>query len=124
MAGRGALRRRRGSSPAAALMGEPFPSQPPDQPDQDPYSNLGRPAFPLPSESIGALRPPRQYRKGLHIGVFVVVVVGVACLSVWSATSWLVILLYAGLAWYALIRLIVRRLRVRMARPRQRSRRW
>jgi hypothetical protein len=105
-------------------MSEPFPSKPPDQaPAQDPYSNVGRSGFPMPSESIGAARPKRQYRNGLRSAVFVVLGLGVACLSIWSATRWLVILLYAGLAWYFFIRLIVRRLRVRMGRPRPPSHR-
>jgi hypothetical protein len=108
-------------------MSEQFPSQPQNQaPDQDPYSGgVAEPRFPMPSESIGAPRPPRQYRRGLRDWLWVVLGLAVASLYIWSATRWLVILLYAGMTFvyfirFIFFRFIVRR-PIRRARPRPRS---
>jgi hypothetical protein len=104
---------------------EQFPGQLPDQasapdsssglPDQSPDA--------LPSESVGAPRPPRQFRKGLRNALPIVLGLTLGVLYiVSSAARVLVILLYFVLALLNLIRFMVRPRRNRRARLRSPSR--
>ena len=77
-------------------MSEQFPGQPPDQaPGHDPRSNpQGRSRSGLPSESIGAPRQPRQYRKGLRNALPVVLglAVGIVYILVSPARPFLAVI--------------------------------
>lgn len=103
-------------------MSEQFPGQIPGQdPRNDPR---GQSPVGLPSESIGAPRPPHQFRKGLRAALPIVLGLGLGGLYIANSTARvLFILAYAALAWFYFIRLIVRRLRIRRTRLRPPSRR-
>lgn len=114
--------------PGGSLSGVPVPvleQLPSRLPDQapTPASSTGPSHLGLPSESIGAPRPPHQFLRGMRKALPYVLGLTLGVLYIVSATvRVLVILLYFVLALLSLIRFMLGPHRNRNSRPRPSSR--